>query len=107
LSGQLLSNSRTALRQHAVVTVLKTRVVEQGVTERQLPRIIGRQESGRHDRLLIDARLTRRRLRNRPACAAKRQEDQDPARYITAGSGGDRRQFEAVARGRHGQFTVQ
>lgn len=107
LSDQLVSSSGKALRQHAVVTIRKLRVVEQAISERHLPRILGRQKSRRHDRLLIGAGLTRWRLRDRPACAAKGQDNQDQARYTTAGSGGDHRWLQAVARGWHGQFAVR
>ena len=85
----------------------KTRVVEQAIAERHLPRILDLRKWDRRDRFLVGAALRRRRLRNRLPCGAKGQDDQDQARYTAAGSGDDRGQSQAVARGRHGQFTIQ
>ena len=85
----------------------KTRVVKQAIAERHLPRILDRRKWNRRDRLLVGAGLRRRRLSDRRPGGAKGQDDQDQARYTAAGSGGDRGQSQAVARGRHGQFTIQ
>jgi hypothetical protein len=83
----------------------KPRVAEQPIAERQLPRILDRQNSGRHDRILVGVGLTLPLLRHRPA-SAKGQDDQDQARHITAGPGADHHQLQAVARGGHDEFTV-
>lgn len=89
------------------VFIRKTRVVEQAIAERYLPRILDLGRRDRRDRLWGGARLRRRRLRNRRPCGAKGQNDQDQTRYATSGCGDDHRQSQAVARGRHGQFTIQ
>jgi hypothetical protein len=91
----------------AAAVTRKTWVVEQTIAERHLPRILDRRKWDRRDWLLVGAGLRGRRLRNRPPCGAKCQNDQDQARYATLGVGGDRRQSQAVARCRHGQFTIQ
>jgi hypothetical protein len=75
----------------------KPRVAERAIAERHLLRILGRRKWDRRDRFLVGARLRRRRLRNRPPGRAKCQDDQDQARYIAAGSGGDRCHSQAVA----------
>jgi hypothetical protein len=75
----------------------KTRVVEQAIAERHLPRILDRWKWDGRDRFLVGAGLRRRRLGSRPPCGAKGQNDQDQARYATSGSGDDRRQSQAVA----------
>ena len=85
----------------------KTRVVEQAIAERYLSRILDRRKWNRRDRLLVGAGLRRRRLSDRRPRNAKGQDDQEQARYTATGCGGDRRQAQAVARGRHGQFTIQ
>ena len=87
------------------VVMRKTRVVEQAIAERYLPLILDRRGWDRRDRLLVSARLRRRPLCDRPPCGAKGQNDQDQTRYSAAGSGDDRCQSQAAARGRHGQFT--
>ena len=84
----------------------KTRVVEQAIAQRHLPRILNLREWDRHNRFLVGAGLGRRRLRDRVRRDAKCQDDQDQARYTAGGSRGDRRQSEAATRGRHGQFTI-
>ena len=91
----------------AGVVMRKTRVVEQAIAERYLSRILDRRKWNRRDRLLVGAGLRRRGLCDRRPRNAKGQDDQEQARYTAAGSGGDRRQAQAVARGRHGQFTIQ
>ena len=85
----------------------ETRVVEQPIAERYLSRILDRRKRDRRGRLLVGAGLRHRRLPQRRPRGAEGQDDQDQARYTAAGSGGDRRQSQAVARGRHGQFTIQ
>jgi len=84
----------------------KPRVVEQATAERQLPPILGRQNSGRRDWTLVGAGLTLPLLPHRPA-SAKRQDDQNQARHTTARLGADHRQLQAVARGKHDEFTVR
>ena len=106
LSDQPFSSKRKAFGRLAVVIVRKPRVVEQQVAERHLPRILGRQRLGRRHRLLVDAGRGRR-FRDRAPYEAKGQHDQDQAPYTTADSGDDRRQSQATARGRHGQFAIQ
>jgi hypothetical protein len=91
----------------AGVVMRKTRVVEQAIAERGLPRILDRWKRDGRDRFLVGAGLRRRRLGSRPSCGAKGQNDQDQARYATSGAGDDRRQSQAMVRGRHGQFTIQ
>jgi hypothetical protein len=81
----------------AGVVMRKTRVVEQAIAERHLPRILDRWKWDRRDRLLVGAGLRRRCLRDRAPCDAKCQDDQDQARYATSGSGDVRRQSQAVA----------
>ena len=85
----------------------KTRVVEQVIAEGHLPRILDLRKWDRRDRFLVGAGLRRRSLRSRLPYGAKGQDGQDQERYTAAGSGGDRRQSQTVARGRHGQFTIQ
>src|ERR1700722_14817697 len=91
----------------ASVVIRETWIVEQAIAERHLPRILDRRRWNRRDWLLVGARLRGRRLRNRPPCGAKCQNDQDQAGYATLGVRRDRRQSQAVARCRHGQFTIQ
>jgi hypothetical protein len=91
----------------AGVVMRETRVVEQPIAERYLSRILDRRKRDRRDRLLVGAGLRRRRLPQRRPRGAEGQDDQDRARYTPASSGGARRQLQAVARGRHGQFTIQ
>ena len=90
----------------AGVVMRKARVVEQAIAERCLPRILDQRTRDRRDRLLVGAWLRRRRLRNRGAGGAKAHDDEDHARYIAARSGRDARQSQAMARVRHGQFTI-
>ena len=89
------------------VVMRETRVVEQPIAERYLSRILDRRKRDRRDRLLVGAGLRSRGLRNRRARTAKDQHDQEQARYTSANSRGASRQSQAVARGRHGQFTIQ
>jgi hypothetical protein len=106
LSDQLFSSKRKAVGRLAVVIMRKPRVVEQQVAGRDLPRIVGRQRLGGRHRLLVGAGRGRR-FRDRAPCEAKGQHDKDQAPYTTADSGDDRRQSQATARDRHGQFTIQ
>ena len=76
----------------AAVVMRETRVVEQAIAERHLPRILDRKKRDRRDRLLVGAGLRRRRLCDRRPRDAKGQDDQEQARYATLGVGGDRRQ---------------
>jgi hypothetical protein len=85
----------------------KTWVVEKAIAERYLSRILDRRKWDRRDRLFVGAGLRRRRLPDRRPRDAKGQDDQEQARYSPASSGGACRQSQAVARGRHGQFTIQ
>jgi hypothetical protein len=91
----------------AGVVVRETRVVEKAIAERYLSRVLDRRKWDRRDRLLVGAGLRRRRLCDRRRHDTKGQDNQDQARYTAAGAGGGRRQSQAVARGRHGQFTIQ
>src|ERR1700720_4411572 len=91
----------------AAVVTRKPWVVEQAIAERHLPWILGWRRWNGRDWLLVGAGLRRRCLRDRAPCDAKGQDDQDQARYTATGSGGNRRQSQAVAPGRHGQFTIQ
>ena len=87
----------------AGVVMGKPRVMEQAIAEGYLPRILDWRRWDRRNWFLP----RRLRLRDRPPCGAKSQKDQDQARCATSGSGADRRQAQAVARGPHGQFINQ